>query len=192
MESDLDQVLDESLDLLQSGQATLEECVSRYPEHASELRSLLQIALAVSETPPPVSSPVAFASGKRRMLEALREKRRRQTVTLSPARFFRHARALVAQATVPVRHSPALRVALSAALILLALFSGVLLTLRGEPAAAEAAALAEIEGAVDLLPAGDRTWHEASIDGEVRAGSRVRTGPMSKVTLVLATYHFQG
>lgn len=185
MESDLDQALDESLDLLQSGQATLEECVSRYPEHASELRSLLQVALAVLEVPPPVSSPAAFASGKRRMLEALREKRRRQVLP-SLARFFRHAGVLLDQVTASLRHSPALRVALSAALILLALFSGVLLTFRGEPAAAEATALVEIEGAVDVLPAGKRTWHEASIDGEVRPGSRVRTGSMSAVTLVFS------
>ncbi len=42
--SKLDQVLAECLERLTSGQATLEECLARYPEHAAELRRLLTTA----------------------------------------------------------------------------------------------------------------------------------------------------
>ncbi|MBE7472151.1 MAG: hypothetical protein DPW09_35495 [Anaerolineae bacterium] len=40
----LEQILEESLARLASGEANLEECLSRYPEHAAELRPLLTAA----------------------------------------------------------------------------------------------------------------------------------------------------
>jgi hypothetical protein len=47
--SDLEQVLDDCLSRLIDGSATAEECLSRHPEHASQLRPLLKNAAGLIE-----------------------------------------------------------------------------------------------------------------------------------------------
>ena len=85
MKQDLSWALDESLALLAEGRVTLEECLTRYPEHSSELRPLLETFLQVQGLPRIVSGPTVFADGKRRMLQALAEKRQHQEQTTHPA-----------------------------------------------------------------------------------------------------------
>ena len=81
MRLNISRALDKSLALLETGQATLEECAARYPEHAVELRPLLETALEMRGVSAVTSSSTAFAAGKRRMLKALAEKRQRQAVS---------------------------------------------------------------------------------------------------------------
>ena len=69
IKQDQSETLDHSLALLEAG-STLEECLTLYPEHSTDLRPLLEIALQVHHVPSPTSSPAAFATGKQKMLQA--------------------------------------------------------------------------------------------------------------------------
>ena len=191
MKHDLKHVLDESLALLGEGQATLEECLDRYPEFAGELRPLLEIALDVRGLPHPASSSAAFAAGKRKMLEALAEKKRRRAVSARP--FARHVERTVAllrdairrrEGPVPWKRTPALPLALASALALfIVAIGGFLLVQRPGGGVARSASLAHVSGAVELMAAGGDAWRPASTGAPVEAGSRVRTGPGSAATL---------
>jgi hypothetical protein len=191
MKQDLTHVLDECLTLLREGRVTLEECLGRYPEYASDLRSLLEVALEVSRTPRPIPSPAAFATGKQRMLEALAERQRRQAASPAPGpRYVRRTTPLVrgrpGESARPAawKRAPAFRLALAAALALVLCASGGLLLLSWPGATvAQMATLDPVDGVVELMPAGSDTWHPASAGEQVEAGSRIRTGPLSTATL---------
>jgi hypothetical protein len=71
--TDLDEALDRSLALLERGE-TLEGCVSRFPEHAGDLRPLLEVAVEVRRVPAPTPTTAGVTEGKRRMLEALAQR----------------------------------------------------------------------------------------------------------------------
>lgn len=68
-------ILDECLRELNRG-ADLEALLRRYPDRASELRPLLEAALAVREAPRPRLSPRANAAGRQRLMRAVARKRR--------------------------------------------------------------------------------------------------------------------
>ncbi|HEC35575.1 MAG TPA: hypothetical protein ENI39_03455, partial [Anaerolineae bacterium] len=180
---DLIRMLDECLLLLEEGAATPDECLARYPERADELYPLLEIALEVRRVPQPAPSPTAFAAGRRRMLETLAEKKRRQAVSPRPLR--RYAEGLAALLGMRERRAPALQLALAAALALVLLTVGGLYLLPHlGRAVAQAATLTETNGVVEILPAGSDTWQPASTGERVEAGDRIRTGPLSTGTLV--------
>ena len=65
LERELSQALGKSLLLLEERQATVEDCLTRYPEYAADLRPLLDIALEVGRAPRPAPSQAAFAAGQR-------------------------------------------------------------------------------------------------------------------------------
>ncbi len=67
--NELETILDESLDLVQSGEATIEEVLARYPEYAAELSPLLQVAARLSQGAEIRPSPV-FKSNNRTHLNA--------------------------------------------------------------------------------------------------------------------------
>jgi hypothetical protein len=74
MTPDLQVALDECLQLLQSG-TDLSLCLAIYPQHASELRPLLELAAAVRKVDTPVPADAARAAGLYRILEAAAAKR---------------------------------------------------------------------------------------------------------------------
>jgi LysM repeat protein len=77
---DLLDALNDSIDMLNQG-AALETCLARYPEHASELRSLLQTGLRVKQSRVPPSAAAAARERVRgRFILALYE------APLTPAR----------------------------------------------------------------------------------------------------------
>ena len=78
MEKELAQALNEYLRSLEDDRATVTDFLTRYPQHALALRSLLATVDQIRRVPSPVSEPAAFAAGKRRVLQALEEKKRRQ------------------------------------------------------------------------------------------------------------------
>nr|HID14241.1 hypothetical protein [Anaerolineae bacterium] len=130
MKRNLDDILDECLTLLQSGQATLDECLARYPDQAADLRPLLEMAIQVRHVPPLAPSPVAFDAGKRRMLQALAEKKRRQLVSPSPfSRYAGWIETLFGRKERPAmqKRAPAFQFALAIALVLVLLVAGGLL-----------------------------------------------------------------
>ena len=169
MKRDLTHALDECLTLLREGRATLEECLACYPEHASSLRPLLEVAREVSHLPSPASSPAAFASGRQGMLQALAEKKHHQAVSSAPL----------------LRRMPAFQLALAAVLALV-LFAVGRLVFLPRPAAtvARVATLVPVEGEVEIMPTGSAIWRPASVSERMQAGERIRTGPLSAATLV--------
>jgi ferric-dicitrate binding protein FerR (iron transport regulator) len=191
MKRDVNHVLDECLALLGEGRATLEECLARYPEYASDLVPLLEIAIQVRSVSQPTPDPTAFAAGKQRMLRALADKERRQAT--SPAACRRGTGwidAVLRSREIPIewKPTPAPRRALAGALALVLLTIGGLLLLTWPGAGVEEVAhtgrLDQVEGSVDVLPAGSDAWRPASASERVPAGSRIRTGPGSAAVLV--------
>jgi len=70
-----DEILDESLRMLQAG-ASIDDCVSPYPEHADELRAQLQTAQTVLAARVPMQPDAsAQAQGRARLLVAVAEQR---------------------------------------------------------------------------------------------------------------------
>jgi len=193
MKRDVNQALDECLALLGEGGTTLEECLARYPEYASDLVPLLEIAIQVRSVSQPPSDPVAFAAGKRRMLETLAERKRRQAASVSSTPHSRQpgwiATALRGGARLAARPSTlASRLALASTLVLALLAAGSLFLLSSPGTemeeVARLATLDLAEGVVGLLPPGSDTWLPASAGARVEAGSRIRTGPGSAAALV--------
>jgi hypothetical protein len=187
MKRGLNNALDECLTLLEKGQATLEQCLARYPKHASDLRPLLEVALEVSRVPRPASSPAAFAACKQQMLKALAEKKRQRSVSPSPLRrYARRIAALFGRRERPAvrRRAPAFPLAL-AAVVALALFTvaGLFLSPWLGLTVAQAATLGQVNGVVEVMPAGSEAWRQASVGERVEAGDRIRTGSLSAATL---------
>jgi hypothetical protein len=162
----LKRALRESLGLLEGGQASLEQCLDRFPEHADRLRPLLETAMAVRRVRHPVSSQTAFEDGWRRMLAALNERRRRRAL---PSGWITRGR------------SPALVVATVTALLLLS--AGLLALPWLRAPIARTAVLTAANGSVEIRPAGDDAWQPASAGAQVRAGDALRAGPLSSATL---------
>ena len=192
MKRSLENVLDECLSLLGEGEATLDECLDRYPGFARDLRPLLETALDVRSLPHPTSSSAAFAAGKRRMLEALAEKKGRRAASSRP--FARRVERITAWLRDAIRgrarpvawkRTPAVPLALASALALFVVAIGSFLLLqRPEDGVARSATLAQVGGAVELMVADSDVWRPASTGDTVETGSRVRTGPGSAATLV--------
>ena len=187
MKQYLTETLDECLALLQSGQATLGECLARYPDHAADLRPLLETAIEVKNVPRPTSRPTAFAAGKQRMLQTLAEKKRRQPVSPSPlSRYagwmetlFGKKERMTMQKRIPV-----FKFAMAGATILVLLIAGGF-TLRFwlSTAVAQTATLTDVSGVVQVMPTGTGAWQLAEPGSRITPGDSIRTGASSAVTL---------
>ena len=80
MNHDLDAALDECLALLRAG-ANRQTCLARYPQYAPKLEALLDLASDVQAAALPVPTAAAHDAGQHRMLEALAQRRSRQSVS---------------------------------------------------------------------------------------------------------------
>jgi hypothetical protein len=76
MRHDLDTALDQCLSWLRDGMS-IEDCLASYPEYASQLRPLLELAAQVGRVITPASSAAARAAGEQRMLTALARRQER-------------------------------------------------------------------------------------------------------------------
>lgn len=184
MAHNLSKALDESLALLEAGQATLSECLARYPEYADDLRSLLGVAFEVSRVPSPTSTPGAFAAGKQRMFQALAEKKRRAASPGPVRRFEEWLVDLFGRRPAAQGRISTFRLALAtvAALALLAL-AAVLFPSWLNPTITQAATVSQVNGVVEILPAGSVAWEHAEVGMRVNAGDGIRTGPSSTALL---------
>lgn len=187
MRPTLDTALDESLTLLETGRATLAECLERYPAYADDLRPLLEIALAVRNVPAPTPSPDACVAGRRRMLQALVEKkRRRATPSGLLRRYLGEVVTLFTGAGEPSvrRRELGFRLAaVTVAVLVLLAFVGVILLPWIGQGVTQAATLSQMDGRVEIRLAGDETWHLAWAGERVKAGDHIRTAPQSTATL---------
>ncbi|NLG51562.1 MAG: hypothetical protein GX552_15770 [Chloroflexi bacterium] len=113
MHPDIPTILEDCLARVQAG-ASIASCLARYPEHAEELRPLLELATAVHALPRPAARMVAVAAGEQRMLAAVPG--HAQGVTLP--RLFRYAGQLIARITG--KENPDMKFALRLTMIALA------------------------------------------------------------------------
>lgn len=74
MEDRFDKLLDECIDRMTRGE-TLDECLAAYPEHAAELKPLLEAAFGIVDATEQVPGKAAKAEARRRFNEALVAKR---------------------------------------------------------------------------------------------------------------------
>lgn len=84
--SDFEQVLDDCLESMARGEASIEECLARYPEHATQLRPLLQVAARLGRVRDVRPSPSFQTLNRARLITYLRTHPRRNMPTLSLVR----------------------------------------------------------------------------------------------------------
>jgi hypothetical protein len=65
-------LLDACLEHVTEDGTSIDACLRTHPQHAAELRPLLELAAALQRLPRPEATQAAFDAGKRRMLEQLR------------------------------------------------------------------------------------------------------------------------
>jgi len=85
--SSFDEILSECLNDIEAGQATIEECLRRYPEQAEALRPLLQTAAALRALPP-IEPSAAFQAAAPTRLANLIASRRQPSARLGAALVF--------------------------------------------------------------------------------------------------------
>jgi hypothetical protein len=66
------EILNDCLDAIEAEQAGVEECLARYPQHATRLEGLLWLSREVRGMPLPTPTPEMLAAGERQLLQAAR------------------------------------------------------------------------------------------------------------------------
>jgi hypothetical protein len=188
MGQEFSHALEESLILLEEGTSTLDECLARYPQHAADLRPLLELVLGVRRVPLPASTPTNYDTGEQQMLQVLAGKKRHQAAPLpTHRRFVERIASLFAvqrdQATQVRISARRLTVVMTLGLVFLIVSALIFQTWRGTPVV-YAATLNATSGVVEVLPTGADTWQPASDGERLEAGAQIRTGPLSAAALV--------
>ncbi|MCS7040230.1 MAG: hypothetical protein NZP34_11550, partial [Caldilineales bacterium] len=93
-------ILDDCLQRMAAGES-LEACLERYPQHAAELRPLLETAILIRTTPPPMSA-AGWQRGRAAMHQAAAAAQSRQRHPVGWLRGLRWAGLVVAMALVLV------------------------------------------------------------------------------------------
>jgi hypothetical protein len=65
-------ILQECLEAAVERRGSVQDCLARYPRHASHLEALLHLSAQVSDVPLPAPTPEMLAAGERRLLQAAR------------------------------------------------------------------------------------------------------------------------
>jgi hypothetical protein len=187
MHMSLNEVLDKSLTLLKTEQATIEECLARYPEHADNLRPLLALALDVSRLPTPKASAASFSAGERRMLAALAgKKRRRQSPSILQTLSDRVSDLLSGARQTAQWRTLALQWGVPAALALILVIAGVLILQTPPDATApRTAMLDQVSGEIAIQSSDGESRQLTPVGTQVKAGDQISTGSLSSVTLNL-------
>ncbi|MFL7791725.1 MAG: FecR domain-containing protein, partial [Anaerolineae bacterium] len=171
---------------MEEDRTTLNDFLVRYPELTLDVRALLELAEQVRRVPQPISSPEAFAAGKRQMLQALAEQQRQQTTSSGLFERYKIGLATFAERWMqPVVRRRAFAFGMSLAILSLMLL-GLALVLHpwlGD-SVARVATLEGGSGVVEVLPAGGDAWQRVLTGARVEAGDRLRTGPESTVQVV--------
>jgi hypothetical protein len=187
MRQGIDSVLDQCLTDVLSGEATVEECLAEHPDQAPVLRSLVEIAVQVRQLDRPRMEAGAQEAGRRRMLAALAQRRRRQGAQVpAVSRWTREVVSFIrvqSEASLG-RSRPALRSALAAAILLVLLLAPgfVSQNVRGL-VVAQQARLTSPGGVVEVQKGPDGAWQQAGSGLLVGPGFRIRTGDLSGATL---------
>ena len=177
-EQKISHALEECLILLEQGDATLEECLARYPQHAAELRPLLTMAQEVHHVSLPSPSPAATARWRQHTVDALAAQKPNRQPATSLSRRLAQVGARF-QATLQRVPRPVGLAALSTVLLAI----GLSLYLLMGTSTVQAATLTNVHGVVEILPAGGTEWLPFAVGQRVAPGDRVRVGQSSSATL---------
>ena len=168
IQMDLSTILDQCLDDMARGRS-LSSCLERFPQHADELRPLLEAAIRIRRLPRPVASPAAVEQGKARMLAALKggavaaRRGHRQAARKGPRWQWRLAlRGAVAAATV-------------VAVLALALLVRTPVGWFPAQVVPAAAMVAEVQGEVEVCDQVCELWEPAVEGRALLVGDTVRT-----------------
>jgi hypothetical protein len=179
----LGDALDRCLTLLAEDDVSVERCLARYPEHAAELRPVLEVVVEMRSMPRPESSRAAFDAGKRRMLEAVRKREQRRAERREERAWGALAnrwRDWIARLFEGLRRpAPAFgwraAVATVAALLIVAVGGGLLLPEWLGATVARTARLETLQGEVRVRGGEGKDWAVASSGLRLKAGDQVRT-----------------
>lgn len=181
--TELDEALDKSLALLERGR-TPEDCAARFPEHAEELRPLLEVAVQIRLVPAPTPPRTWGASGKQRMLEALAQKQAaRPTLWARVRTWLGGLLEGGAEQGVDVQRLLRSAAAAAAVVVLVAVGTVAVRSWRGMMVQQDAVLRAE-DGLVEVLPSGADAWLPVSEATLVAAGDRIRTGAQGSAELM--------
>jgi ferric-dicitrate binding protein FerR (iron transport regulator) len=171
--------LDECLTAMLEARQTVDECLERFPEHAQELRPLLETAEEIQELPALSCSDVAFQVGKRRMLDAVSARQPRSETGLS------QRWAVLRERWAGLQIPPARRLALvAAAAIVLILAGGLMLPDWIEPGTTHSAVLHYASGLIEALAPEGESWRPVEAGETLAAGQRIRTAEDGYAELV--------
>lgn len=164
-EKELDDLLEESIQAIENGQAP-ESVAAGLPEDAAELASLLHLAAAVRGVPHPLPSAESKRITQARLAAVAKQVHSKNTTRTGFQGVWAFGLAGLVVST----------------LCMLALFIGGGLWWYG-PVAAHAATVADVSGNVEIGSANGATWHAAANGEQVQSGARIRTGLDGDVTL---------
>ena len=188
MKHQLDDILDNCLADLLSGEVSLEEYMARYPEEASSLRPLLDIALQARGLELPEMEAAASGAAKRRMMAALDEKQRRELrIPLALRGFVARVGSLLSgpeRSDAPLRGTLLVTAAIALAVILFTIMPGALFEVGRYDVVARTAVLADVAGVVEVQESAGGDWRPASSGIALNSGYHVRTGSLSSVSLM--------
>lgn len=187
---DLDNLLQQKLIELENGRP-LEDVLASLPEAAVELIPLLQVAASVRAMPQPAPDPSLAEAGRQKVLEAARDATLPAITAseTSPTRPHAAARPAAAgpwQQLHSLRSQPRFWVAALAGVFLAVLLvTGGLAWYLSSPRGAEAAALMDVSGIVEVASADQAAdWKPVKAGDTIHTGQRIRTGDGSGATLV--------
>jgi len=66
------EILNDCLDAIKAERASVEDCLARYPQHATRLEELLRLSREARSVPLPSPTPEMLAAGERQLLQAAR------------------------------------------------------------------------------------------------------------------------
>ena len=187
MSDQMDRILDDCLTELIAGAASVEDCLSRYPEHADDLRPLLQVAVQVHALEGPEMRAVASTAAKRRMLLALsdqeRHLRRVPRSLRAVASGFLSLLGEGGKRKEQRRGTLLIGAAAAIMVVMLTLVPGALVEMGRYGVVGQAAVVAEVVGMVEVQHQPVPAWRSVTSDTVLSSGYRIRTGDLSAATV---------
>jgi hypothetical protein len=185
--ANVDDILEQCLQQVLSGQSTVDDCLQEHARHADFLRSLLWTALEIERLDPPEATDEAFEAGRQAMLEALaRRERDRAASRMVPSGPVRRWIAFLRpeRLTVPRLGRLAAIGALGVATVLVwVVAAGLLLRAWGSGLVPVTCVVAEADGIVQVQTDQEAPWQPLGAGWVLEPGHRIRTGDPSSVTI---------
>jgi hypothetical protein len=185
--ANVDDILEQCLQQVLSGQSTVDDCLKEHARHADVLRPLLWTALEIERLDPPEAAAEAFEAGREAMLEALaRRERDRAAAQAAPSGPFRRwTDFLRPEGPTGVRLGRLVAIgALGVATVLVwVAAAGLLLRTWSSGLVPVTCVVAEVDGVVQVQTNQDAPWQPLVTGWVLEPGQRIRTGDPSSVTI---------